>query len=357
MEKNLMLVEMVGKENAKNSKKVLVTGATSGIGRAVIKELLAMKYEVVVLLRQQPSEHEEWKQLPSGVKLYVADVKNIDQKTKEIMMEAAKGASTLFHIAGATRNYKGRYGGEKVDTNLMVNTNVIGTENILQAFLNANPDKKIKIIYASTTSVYGHSRPGEIITEESELKPGSAYGESKVMAEEVIKAFAAAHSRLTYTILRIAVMYGPGYEGSFMKILKMVESGKIRYIGSGNNNLTLVNVDDVAEAMILAMQNEKSNNKIYNVTDGIKYTQRGLFDKAAKLINSTKQIKSIHPFLARLGARARGIDTEEFAYLVSNRVVSIERIKKELGWKPNADNDLAFKELAKEYLKTKSDFR
>lgn len=331
---------------------VLVTGATSGMGRLLVQRLLDGKYEVRVILRKNPNENPEWRALPGGVKVYVTDISSTSEQSRKVMLDACKGVSTVFHLAAATRNYRGIYGSkEKIDTNLMINTNVIGTENILQAFADANPEGKLRFIYSSSVTVYGYKRTGETLNEESEPKPHSAYSESKYMAEQVIKAFAAANKRIEYTILRIGVMYGNGYDESFMHIFRLIKERKLRLVGGGNNHLTLINVEDVVKMLMKAMESGKSTNKIYNLTDGVAYTQKELFRLAAKLLQAEEPTKNIHPILARIGARTRGLDEEQFNFLVSDRIIGIDSIKKDLAFKPSVSIEVAGKALAKEFLK------
>ncbi len=335
---------------AKRSATALVTGATSGIGRKLVERLLRNGYEVRVVLRRHPSEHAEWRELPRGVNVYVSDIKYMSGHNRKTLYEACRGVNVVFHLAAATHNYGSRYANERVDTDLMLNTNVIGTENILQTYAGANPTGKLKFIYASSVAVYGYKRADEVLTEESEPMPSTAYGESKYMAEQVVKAFAAANRRIAYTIFRIGVMYGENYESDFMRILRLIEEGRIRYIGKGLNHLTLVNVDDAAGAMVKAASKSGEVSKIYNLTDGVPYTQRDLFIKAARLLKSEEPSKSVHPLLAKIGARARGINAEQFAFLTSDRVVSIDRIKRELGFRP-VGIDAPAKELVAKFLK------
>lgn len=351
MVKKLMLVQMSKMRAQKQVKKriVLVTGATSGMGRMLVDKLLEKNSEVRVILRKHPSEHVEWRELPKGVKIYVADVRINDEPTRNTLLEACGNVSVVYHLAAATRNYSTRYSNEKIDTNLMINTNVIGTENLIQAYADANPAKSLRLIYASSISVYGYKRTGETLTEESYPKPGTAYGESKYMAEQVINAFAAANKRLTYTILRIGVMYGPGYGRSFMRVFRMLKEKRLRIVGSGNNHLSLVNVADVVNVMLKVIETLKSANKTYNVTDGVPYTQKELFKKAAQLLNVEPPSKSIHPILARLGARTRGMDIEEFSFIVSDRIISIDKAKRELGFKPT-NSDIEFRVMARKFL-------
>jgi nucleoside-diphosphate-sugar epimerase len=189
-----------------------------------------------------------------------------------------------------------------------------------------------------------------VLTEESEPMPRSAYSDSKYMAEHIIMEFAERNNCIAYTILRIGVIYGKGYERNFMRIFKLISENKLMYVGNGMNHLTLVNITDVIKGMFLVLESKRSANRVYNLTDGVAYTQRDLFRKAAKFLNVKEPSRSVHPFIARLGARARGINVDQFSFLVSDRTVSIARIRKELGFKPSVSIDKGGKELANEFL-------
>lgn len=323
----------------------LVTGATSGMGRLVVRELLARKYEVRAVLKTHPNETSEWRELPTGVSVYAADISLDDDATKAMLREACAGVTAVFHLAAITANAS-KYSD-------MISTNVVGTENLLQAYADSNPRAKpgeLKFIYSSSVTVYGYKRHGDVLTEESEPMPRSAYSDSKYMAEHIIMEFAERNNCIAYTILRIGVIYGKGYERNFMRIFKLISENKLMYVGNGMNHLTLVNITDVIKGMFLVLESKRSANRVYNLTDGVAYTQRDLFRKAAKFLNVKEPSRSVHPFIARLGARARGINVDQFSFLVSDRTVSIARIRKELGFKPSVSIDKGGKELANEFL-------
>lgn len=327
------------------NKSILVTGATSGIGSALVELLLHEGYEVRALIRDNPKNSRDWMSLPGGAKIYVADIRLNDEKNIETMREACRGVDVLFHLAASTRNARHDY-------NELINTNVIGTENLLKAYFDANPDAnfRLRFIYASSVTVYGYHRRGEVLTEESEAQPETAYSESKYMAEQVIKAFGSANRRLSYTILRIGILYGKEYTHNFMHIFKLLNENKMRYIGNAENHLPLVNVADVLDVFLALIDNKKSENKVYNLTDGVPYTQRELLKKAAKMINADPPSKAVHPFVARVVARTRGIDTDQFHFLISDRTISIERIKRELGFRPRVSIDEGGRLIAEEFL-------
>lgn len=337
------------KRERKHERRIsVVTGATSSIGVHVIRRLLKRGDEVRVIIKESIETSNSWRSLPPGCIPYIADLTlKRRESDRDTLMSACKGADNIIHLAGASFNYKSTY-------DQLIELNVMGTENLLRAFLDANSgtESKCRFIHASSVTVYGYKRPGEVLKEESETKPASGYSESKLMAERVIQSFAAANSSISYTILRFGVIYGNGYENEFFKIFRLIKDGRIALVGNGENHLTLVNVEDAADAVMLSSETTKAQNKTYNITDGVPYTQKFLFERAAKFLGASAGMKSVHPLLAKLGAKAKGINFDAFEFLVSDRRVSIEHASHELGFKPSGSIDVEGKELAEEFLKT-----
>jgi UDP-glucose 4-epimerase len=339
-------MRMAATENHKARTIDVVTGATSSLGLHLIRELLKRGDEVRVIVKDNPKEGEDWKTLPAGCVPYIADLTLKEKADKDVLMVACNRADNIFHFAAATYNYKFKY-------SQMVDINVIGTENLIRAYLDANPDKEsiVHLIYTSSVTVYGYQRQEEQLTEESDTKPASGYSETKLMAEKVIESFASADKRITYTILRLGTIYGQGYEHEFFKIFRLLRDRNVRYIGKATNHLTLVAVDDAVDALMLASSNSKSMNKIYNITDGVPYTQKDLFNKAAQFLNTEPPSRGVHPLIARIGAKINGLNYDEFEFLISDRIVSIDRAKKELGFKPSCSIDVEGREMAKNFTR------
>jgi nucleoside-diphosphate-sugar epimerase len=314
----------------KNGIVSLVTGGTSGLGNAIIRRLLAEGDEVRVVLRNMPSQLSELKTLPPGSIPYIADITLKRKDDKANLNAAAKGVDRVFHIGGATYNSRFSY-------DELLEINVIGTENILQAIVEANPPtRKINFLYASSVGVYGYRRKEEIIKESAVPKPGSHYSESKVMAEHLIESFSESHPNLKYTIFRLGTLYGPGYEEPyFFKAFRLIKEGKMRYIGNGNNHLALLHMDDAADAFtIVANKPGTAKNTIYNLTDGEPHTPRELFTFAAKAMGVKPPNKSVPTPVARLLSKTANITYDEYEFMASDRIIDISKLKKETGFSP-----------------------
>ncbi len=342
-----MVMSMADTDKQKTRTIDVVTGATSSLGIHLVRELLKRGDEVRVIVKENPKVAMDWRSLPPGCIPYIADITFKDRSDKEVITSACAGANNIFHLAAATYNYKYKY-------QEMIDTNVIGTENVIRAYLEANPkrDTVVQFMYTSSVTVYGYSRSGEELTEESEAMPTEGYSETKLMAEKVIQSFGTADQEIKYTIFRLGTLYGEGYESEFYKVFKMLKGKSPKYIGDARNHLTLVGVNDAAKVITLACDNPKSFNKIYNITDGIPYTQKDLFDKAAQFLGVQPPSKGLHSMIAKIGARMSGLNYDEFEFLVSDRVIKIDRAKKELGYRPSCSIDVEGKQMAKNFLKT-----
>ncbi|MFI5412795.1 MAG: NAD-dependent epimerase/dehydratase family protein, partial [Candidatus Micrarchaeales archaeon] len=161
----------------------------------------------------------------------------------------------------------------------------------------------------------------------------------------------SVHTSIRYTIIRASNMYGPYYETSFNKIFKYIKLGKLRYIGKGTNHMTLVHVDDVVDGIIAALDNMNSLNQTFNLTDGEPYTLKQLFDKAATFLNATPPSKHVHPALAVLRAKIFNINRAELNFMLSDRIVSIAKIKKDLNFHPTRSIDNEGNAMVQEFLK------
>jgi nucleoside-diphosphate-sugar epimerase len=322
-------------EKPKPRKRVsVVTGATSVLGNEIVKRLLLQGDEVRVLLKINPSIAESWHGIPSGVIPYVVDLTLPSQKDRKSLMHACRGADRVFHMAAAVYNYKN-------SSDTLMKVNVVGTENLLSSIAKANDAKQVHVVFASTVSVYGFRRGDELLTESSEVRPKTVYAKSKHIAEQLFQSYAFSNPNIRYTVLRLGTIYGKGYEKpSFCKVFRLISKGEMRYVGNGGNHMTLINVNDAVDALMRVSLRADCLNKVYNLTDGQPYTQKGLFSLAAKYMKAKLLGKSVHPIVARIGRRALGINIDEFEFLVSDRIISIERIRKDTGFSPKARMDI-----------------
>ena len=142
-----------------------------------------------------------------------------------------------------------------------------GTRNLLN-WLSKSPPRKF--VYTSSTGVYAQN-DGLVVTEVSPTIPESETAKVLIETENMLLAAAGEH-KFPSVILRVSGIYGPG-RGYW---LKQFQNGEARLEGSGERILNMVHRDDVAGAIIAALE-RGDLGKVYNVTDDEPVTQIELF--------------------------------------------------------------------------------
>lgn len=163
--------------------KILVTGSSGRIGRAVVSVLLKRDYQVIGFDLQ-----------PSSMAHANFTCINSDFSDTSALAQACAGVDAVLHL-GALMSWK------KEDLLRIFEANVNGTLNVLAA---AIENEARKFVFASSGEVYPDRNPQYLpIDEEHPTKPTSAYGLSKLMAEEAVRFYERAY-KLPSVILRFS---------------------------------------------------------------------------------------------------------------------------------------------------------
>lgn len=268
--------------------RVLIIGA-GYVGLPLARRLAGLGHEVSALRRNPSGETEE-----PGVRWMQADVTDPTSLEKlPSHWDWVVNCAASSH--GGPDEYRRVY--------------LEGTRNLLR-WLQPAP---AKYVYTSSTGVYAQN-DGSIVTEAS-----PAMGESptsKILVETENTLLEAARAGFPAVILRVAGIYGPqrGYW------LRQFLAGEARIEGEGERWLNMIHREDVGGAILSAFERARPG-QIYNVCDDEPVRQRDLFDWLAKQLNRPMP-PSITPDPAAV--RKRG---------VTNKRISNERIKRELGFK------------------------
>ena len=138
-------------------------------------------------------------------------------------------------------------------------------------------------VFLSSLSVFGfgvhrHS------TEEGPYYPYvSGYQRSKKAAEEVVLSCGAPDFRVA--VLRSGNAYGPGDTTTFYRLFAALKRGVRGTVGGGRALTSPVYVEDLVQAMVLALENEASAGQVFNVTSGEEVTWREIMQHCAELLN------------------------------------------------------------------------
>ena len=227
----------------------LVTGASGFIGRRLARELVRRGDEVACLVRRT-SRTAPLRDLP--VELVVGDLGDPGS-----LEAAVKGRDRVFHLAGVV---------QAVDEAAFDTANARGTANLVGACLRAAPGLK-RFVFVSSIAAAGPSGPGRPVVETDAPKPISAYGRSKLAAEGAVRETGA---RLPATIVRPPNVLGPGSK-ELAGAIGLLRKRLAPVIGDERPRTSLVDVDDLVSALILAADHPRAVGEIYFVTDGGSY--------------------------------------------------------------------------------------
>src|SRR4051794_12434632 len=220
--------------------RVLVTGATGFVGRAVCKELLERGHEVVALVRRPGSE-------PGGTSAVSGDIAAEGSGLDDAVAEAAPDA--VVHLAAEIASQRSA---ARIEA-----TNVEGTRRLVEAAKASGRDPK----FVFCPRVVAGGGGGELLEPDKPLPVETPYGHSKQAGERIV-----AESGLPYSVVRPSHVYGPGgwYEEEFVKRLR--QPGRFAVIGRGDNWWDVVRVEDVASALAAAAEHAGSGG-IYHAAD------------------------------------------------------------------------------------------
>lgn len=198
--------------------------------------------------------------------------------------------STVIHAAGKAH----RVPRTKEEEQAFYQVNTQGTGHLLQALeqLNTPPQAFVLI---STVAVYGIEQ-GRDITEDTPLQADTAYGKSKIMAEELVLEWCRRH-RVRCTILRLPLLVGNNAPGNLGKMQEAIKKGRYYNIAGGKAHKSMVLASDVARAILPLSE----IGGIYHLTDGHHPTFAAL-GKAIAVQAGVKPPSNIPYLLARLAA-------------------------------------------------------
>jgi nucleoside-diphosphate-sugar epimerase len=251
---------------ADSPNKILVTGATGLVASHLVERLLAKQYTVRCLLRY-PDRRKWLGDLP--VEVIKGDITD-----PETLPPAVDGIDALIHCAALTiaPTPKDYY-----------RFNTEGTKNLLEACLKLpNPPK---FVFCSSQAAAGPSPPGRPRTAKDTPQPITDYGKSKLQAEQLLMD---AGNAIETVIIRPPAVFGPRDKDIFL-YFKTIANWKIKpFFGSRHHLISVVYVEDLVEALILAMsvpQNRLPNEPLF-VADPKPYTWSEIASHITQTLNT-----------------------------------------------------------------------
>jgi nucleoside-diphosphate-sugar epimerase len=279
---------------------VFLTGATGYIGSAVADALQKAGHKVIGLARTA----EKAKQLETrGVRACMGDLLKL-----ETVAAPARAAEGVIHTASTN------------DANAAK-----ADAAVVRAILKALEGTGKPFVYTSGVWVFG-STGDKFADEHTPVNPTLLVAHRPGVEQEVL---GFKDRRVRAIVIRPALVYGRG--GSIPRMLAQSagETGAARYVGDGQNRWPFVDVDDLAQLYVLALE-KAAPGSLYNAAHGPSYRVREVAEAASIGAGAKGKTQAWPLDEARktMGAFADA--------LVLDQQVSSEKAKKELGWSPRA---------------------
>jgi len=254
-----------------SGKKVVVTGGAGFIGSHIVDGLLAIGTEVVVIDDLSTGSKDNIKHVHDKIKFVQGSITNVD-----LLKEFFKGAYAVIHQAAIPSVPKSIE--FPLDTQ---HANIVGT---LSVFLAARDTGVDRVVYASSSSVYGDT-PGLPRVETMPTSPLSPYAVQKNTGEMYGKVFNSIYGLKTIG-LRYFNIFGPRqnpnspYSAVIPKFIKLIKSGETPVIfGDGEHTRDFTYVENVVQANIGALRTRQGFGEAYNIAGGKQISLNDLVKK------------------------------------------------------------------------------
>jgi len=328
---------------------ILITGASGFIGSFIVEEAVRRGYTVWAGVR--PSSSKRYLQLPE-IQFIDLDYAHPDVLREQLQAQASlHGKFTqIVHCAGVTKC---------ADKRDFERVNYQHTVNFVEALLALDMLPRV-FVYLSSLSIFGpiHEDTYAPITEADEPNPNTAYGMSKLKAENYLLGL----QDLPVVILRPTGVYGPREKDYFL-MAKSIKAHTDFSVGYKRQDITFVYVKDVVQAVFLAIE-KKPLHRCYFLSDGEVYQSRAFSDYLIKELGNpwVLRIKSPLWLLKIVSVVAEAwasmwhsnstLNTDKYKIMKQrNWRCDISPAKKELGYEPQYPLERGVKESVVWYKK------
>jgi nucleoside-diphosphate-sugar epimerase len=313
----------------------LITGASGFIGGRLAQRLAEHGRAVRCLVRAS-SDTRALERL--DVEIAVGDLHDAPS-----LARAVAGCRHVLHCGALVSDWATKQE--------IADTNVAGTRNLLHACAAASVER---FVHFSSTDVYGHPRADRAVDESYAARRfANWYAQTKLEAEAEVRRAASEHS-LDVVILRPATVYGPGSTDVIGEIARAIRARSMLLVGGGRAVAGLCYVDNLLDAALLALEDDRARGLAFNVSDGLPVTWRELTDDLAEGLGCAPVRWSVPYWLAsgigyslengyRLLRRTTGLRA---APLLSRQAVQVlgrsqdfsnRQAREVLGWEPRVD--------------------
>jgi UDP-glucose 4-epimerase len=254
----MKLIEPIDNNLCLKDVNIAITGGAGFIGRSLAEVLISSGANVIAIDNLSSGKLENIAHMLDHPNFFFvkADLKDLPDCS-----DIFDDCEAVFHLAA---NADVRIGSS--DTNLDFDNNLLATRNLLEEIRKSR--SCTKIIFTSTSTVYGEAKQVPTPEDYGKMMPISLYGASKLACESLISGYSHLFG-FKSAILRLANIVGPfshhGIIFDFLKKLRL-DPYRLEVLGDGKQNKSYLYISDCIRAILLVYRyldnNDSSNNNI-----------------------------------------------------------------------------------------------
>jgi len=291
--------------------RILVTGASGFVGRALVEDLATQGHRVRAAMRQ-----------PADIFSRTVEVVAVSDLARPLEWRPLLAdMDAVVHLAGIAHITSG------IADDLYDRVNRAATAALASA---AARDRIQRLVFVSSIRAQAGPAADHPLTEADAPHPVDAYGRSKLAAENAIRA---AH--LPFTILRPALIYGPGVKGNLADLVRLARSPWPLPLGALRNRRSLLARDNLVAAIHLALATPAMMNETYVVADPAPLTLAEIVGALRAGQGRGPRLIPVPPSMLALAFRAAG-RAHLWDRIGGNCIIAPTKLLA-AGWRPTTD--------------------
>ncbi len=336
--------------------KILITGASGFIGSFIVEEALRRGYDTWAAIRRSSSRAFLQDERIHFIELNLSSEEQLREQLKDHAFDY------VVHAAGVTKCLH-------QEDFRRINTE--GTQHLVNVLLSLNMPLK-RFVYLSSLSIMGAIReqqPYTEIREDDPTQPNTAYGRSKLEAEQWLANLplsleGAGGRSFPYVILRPTGVYGPR-ERDYYMMFKSIKAHTDFAVGFRQQDITFVYVTDVVQAVFLALERGVTGRR-YFLSDGQVYQSSTFSNLIRKELGNPWWIRITAPiwllriitfcgeYIGRWTGKVTALNNDKYHIMKQrNWRCDITPAKEELGYDPKVQLEEGVRRTVKWYKENK----
>jgi UDP-glucose 4-epimerase len=268
------------------STRVLVTGGAGFIGSNLVRALLERGDEVRVLDNFSTGNRANLEGLD-------VEIVEGELRSYERVHRAMRKAEIVYHL--------GALGSVPRSVQDPLTSSAVNVEGTLNVLLAARDEGARRVVFSSSTSVYGSSRQLPT-TEETPPDPISPYGVAKLAAERYCISFSRVYDSFESVVLRYFNVFGPRqspssqYAAVVPLFVTAIAAGQpVQIHGDGDQSRDFTYVANVVDATLLAGETHGASGEIFNIAAGAPASVNTLADTIGSILGKPVEKEHLPP--------------------------------------------------------------